>query len=247
MVSIHNPYQNSEHKVYNRTFMRSASADVEYADISLSSQTEALTTFFKDNFGVDFNPHDNPELASIKLTAEGKPLSFDFHNTNSSVLVGAEDYKSFADTMQPNIGKLVSFLQIMRISNVSSLSIKKNNQWDLSAEDIMNAYKSAIPYTFADENIREVAKLNVPDDSPKPIKLSREANVDLGDGRLVVYFFVEIIDEHNLRLVLELKATAANVKTSDVLSVSSMLNDVIYGAFHDLITPDIIGLMDRSK
>lgn len=245
-MALINPYNPIEHKVYNRTFMRSASATIEYADISFMSHFDGLARYFKDNFNAVFNPAKDDELESIEINSNAEQLSYLFLKSISSVLVGAKDYKSFSASMQPRIGKLVAFLDAVGRSSVKSITLKKENVWDLKSEDVMSAYKTAIFFTFQDENIREVAKLNVPGET-KPIKMSREANVSLGDGRLTVRFIVEIPDDGHIRFLLNLEAIATDVKTADILQAASVLNEVIYCAFHDLVTPDIINLMEKRN
>ena len=44
-MKIINPFQDIEHKVYNRTFMREASADIEYVETSLSAKADVLVKY----------------------------------------------------------------------------------------------------------------------------------------------------------------------------------------------------------
>lgn len=246
IMKIINPFQDIEHKVYNRTFMREASADIEYVETSLSAKADVLVKYLKDNFNVDFNPQGGSEVGTIEVSAKQQHLLFTFSKTLASVRIGARDYRSFASTMQPGIGRLVSFLNAIGVTEVVRVTLKKQNVWDLDSEDVFNAFKTAIPYTFSDEGIREVARLNI-SNSPKPVKISREANAEIGDGRLVVKFDAEILDERHIRFVLGLEAFANDVKVAEILESSSLLNDIIYAAFHDLVTPDIIKLMEKAQ
>lgn len=245
-MAIYNPYNKIEHKVYKRTFMRSATATIKYADRPFLSYKEALAKFFKDNFNVDYTPDEKTDPESININSNAEQLSFSFFKSVASVSVGAKDYKSFADSLQPRIGSLVAYLDAVNVENAENVTLRKENVWDLKSDDVMSAYKSAIYYTFKDENIREVVKLNVPE-GPKPIKLSREANVSLGDGKLTVQFVANILDDGYIKLELNLEATATNVKTAEIFQTFSILNDVLYCAFHDMVSPDIINLMSKQK
>lgn len=223
--------------------MQQADTSVTFADISLSSKSDALKKYFLENFKSEYQAQNDSEPDSIKVA--NPYLTFVFTKSTASVSIKAEAYQSFAISMQPSVGKLISFLNVVGISEVSDISLQKQNVWKMKSEDILSAYKNAIPYIFMDDHIREVAKFNIPE-GPKPIKLSREANVDLGDGILKIGFSAEITDDHHFQLVLDLKATARHIKTTDMLESSAILNDVIYGAFHDLVTPDIIKLMEKQ-
>lgn len=242
-MAINNPYAPIEHKVYNRTFLHVASASVEYADTSFLPYSQALTKYFDDNFRAAFNPA-GAEPQSVKVSSKEGRLSFTFLHTGASLLVGAENYMSFASSMQPRIGALVAFLDTVSIDRVKNLSLRKENVWDLKSDDVMTAYKSAIKYTFRNQEIREVAGLSVPD-GPKPVRLSREGTVSLGDGRLTVGFDAEILDDSHIRLILTLEARAFDVVTSEILQTSSVLNDIIYSAFNDMVSDDIIKLMEK--
>lgn len=245
-MALINPFKHLEHKVYNRTFMRNASADIEYAEVSLSANAGAISKFLQDNFNTGLNSLNNNQFEAIKVSANERQLSYNFSKTHASVIIGARDYESFASSMQPCIGKLTQFLNVVGTPKVTKVTLRKQNVWEISSENARNSYKAATWYIFADEKIREVAKVKIPDGQDN-FKLSREATVGLGDGALVVDFQVEQIDERKLMFTLDLKAFATNVDFTNILETSSILNNVIYAAFHDLVTADIIKLMEKMQ
>ncbi len=246
-MTIHNPFPIIEHKVYSRTFMREASASIEFPEVSLPANVEKLAPYFKENFNVDINPEGSTNFDTIKISTEKtQQQRFSFDKSNAKVTFEAGNYHSFAATMQPNIGKLVSFISTLGIEQASKITLRKKNVWDISSEDSMSAFKAAIPYIFKEKDIQDVAKYNIPE-TPRPLRISNEANINLGEGLLIIQFFVEISNDKNIRLVLDLEASAPNVKSVDILETSSALNDVIYGAFHELVTQDILNLMEGQN
>ena len=153
-MALINPFKHLEHKVYNRTFMRNASADIEYAEVSLSANAGAISKFLQDNFNTGLNSLNNNQFEAIKVSANERQLSYNFSKTHATVIIGARDYESFASSMQPCIGKLTQFLNVVGTPKVTKVTLRKQNVWEISSENARNSYKAATWYIFADEKIR---------------------------------------------------------------------------------------------
>ena len=245
IMALNNPFNNHEHKVYNRTFLLNVSAGVSFADKPLSADAQGLVSYLKDNFNVLFKPQDDKELTTITVASKDNGLSFSFSTGAASVSIDAKSYKSFASTMLPDLGKIGTFLSIRKVDELKTLSLTKRNQWKINTENALSVYKEAILYTFKEKNIHDITSIEVPD-GPWPVKLSREASLGLEDGSLKVIFSVEIVDNEHIVLTLDLVAEAKDVPARDLLQYASTLNDVIYGAFHDMVSDDVIALMEKQ-
>ncbi len=244
MMNIVNPYGELEHRVYARTFLRDIVVELKFeAGVRDNS---ILKRYLQEYFNVTVGDRAS-SFSYVELTDPNKLLKFVFSEKNARVEVKGVSYKSFADTMLPFVQRLIAYVeQVCAVEHVKSLSVKKNNVWEIKAhDDIRSVYPKALIFTFKRQHISDLLSMKLPEETP--FKVSKEAEMDLSDGVLRLKLATEVKDEQQADFMLGLVAEAAVVPVKDVLEAATKLNDVIYAAFHDIVSIDIINLMESNK
>ena len=244
MMNIINPYRELEHKVYARTFLRDVVVELKFEEGV--RDVGFLKKYLQEYFNVTVDERAS-SFSYVELTDPLKKLKFVFSEKNAKVEVKGVFYKSFADTMLPFMQRLVVYAgQVCAVECVKSLLVRKNNVWEIKAHDnIRNAYPKALNFTFKRQHVADLLSMKLPEETP--FKMSKEAEVDLSGGVLGLKLSTEVKDKQQADLMLGLVAEAADVPLKDVLEAANKLNDVIYAAFHDIVSVDIINLMESSK
>ena len=245
-MNIINPYNELNHRVYNRTFLHNIQVGLDF-DLCKGalSNSQVLKDFVNEFFQVTVNETPS-SLSCIELCDEKNRVKFIFTEEMAKVTVGAKSYKSFADTMIPFVMKLSAYMeQICKIPTVNRLTIKKNNLWEIKADnDIITIYPSALRYTFNEKYVDDMASIKSSDNPP--FKISKEANTSLGDGTLNAVISTIIKNHEEATSTLDFTAAADNVDAAKVVETSTKLNDIIYCSFHDIVSKNVINLMEQE-
>lgn len=245
-MNIINPYKVLDHRVYSRTFLHSIQVGLDF-DLcnGALSNSQALKDFVYKFFQVTVNETPS-SLSCIELCDEKNQVKFIFTENMAKVTVGAKSYKSFADTMIPFVMKLSAYMeQICKVPTINRLTIKKNNLWEIKADnDIITIYPSALQYTFNKRLVDDMASIK--SSNNPPFKISKEVNTSLGDGTLNVVISSIVKNKKEADFTLDFTAAANNVDAVKIVEISTKLNDIIYCSFHDIVSKNVIKLMEQD-
>lgn len=245
-MKIINPYNEIEHRIYNRTFLRNVQVEFDFDGCNGKLQNnKVLRDFINSYFNVTMD-QNIPSLTCVELCDSIRGIKFSFSEEQARVSIDAMSYKSFADTMIPLIAKMVAYMeQICAIPCIKRLTIQKNNVWEVNTHSsIKDIYTHALQHTFEKQHVTDLVSMELPKEDS--FKISKEANLNLGDGILKVAISTNVKDTHNADFVLDLVASVKNVNVVDILGISTKLNDIVYCAFHDIVSKDVIDLMEQK-
>lgn len=248
-MKIINPYKQLEHRVYKRTFLQDVQVEFDF-DLCKDAfaDRQRIQNFFLQYFHVTPGQDAPSSFSTIELCDADKLIRFRFTEEKTVVTVSPQAYESFVKTMIPFIDRQLAYMEkICSVSSARKMIVRKRNVWEVRANDnvsIKDIYSSALRYTFNEHHVGDMFSIMLPNESS--CKISKDADVDLGDGTLKVILSAEIKDNQKADFVLEFIATADNVPVMEVLEVATGLNEVVYCAFHDIVSKDVINLMEQD-
>lgn len=245
MMEIKNPYGTpAEHKVYNQNFLDSVGLEIAYKRISFASATKPLRLFFKEKFNVSFEPDGQKTLTTINIFSKNNIINFNFSTESVKIDINGAYYVSFQKTVLPLLPNLLKFLEIVSVSKLERVTLTKKNKWKLEGENILEQRKEALAYTFKEDEILELAKVEIPEEK-FPIKLSRTGSVGAGAGRLTAEVVCQFPDRNEMGMSLNLIAECEKIKVEELTGALSLLNEIIYCAFHQMVSDNVISIMEK--
>lgn len=249
-MKIINPYSQLEHRVYQRTFLQDVQVEFDFnlcQGVSHDKQ-RIIKDFFSQYFEVSIGQDVPSSSFSIGLSDRNKLIQFRFTEEKTLVTVSPQAYESFTTTMLPFIDKQLAYMEkVCSVSCAKKMIIRKRNVWKVLLNEgasVKDVYASALRYTFNERYVYDMVSIVLSDEASS--KISKDANVNLGDGTLKVILSAEIKDRQKIFFTLEFIAAAENVSLKDIPEVATSLNDVVYCAFRDVVSKDVINLMEQE-
>lgn len=248
-MTIQNPYQSVEHKVFKRTFLQETEVGVEFEP---PMTTEVFCIRIVPFINSTFNLHITDDLDKATERAELKSndglVKFEFNLHSAKVFISKYAYKSFSSSVLPHLSSLVKFLKdVACVESVKQIYINKINIWPIESKNSKLSFGSASYFIFKKEHIEDMANIKF-EESDYPVSAAKEAVVNCGDSAsLKAVIRVELKDATNVRFSLGLRAQAENIKLDDVLSDLPILNEIIFGAFTDIVSDNIFDLMSKES
>ena len=246
-MNIVNPYNELEHVVYKRTFLRKVQVVLDFNscdDILLNDRQ------FKDFVAKYFEtkvPSEGPSrLSSVEICDDNAQVRFVLSEKSAKVDVGHKFYNSFAQTMYPLVTKLCAYIeQICKTSHIANLTIRKSNLWHLrTEEDIKNVYSSALRYTFREQHVEDMASMIFP--NQMPFKVSKEGRLRFSGGGMTTLISAEVKNAHEAYFTLDFNASTQDINVDDAFDALGKLNEIVYCAFHDIVSKNVLELMKNN-
>lgn len=228
-------------KVFKRTFLVDVTASVEFADSPFLENVEKLKPFFYENFGTTLNSGNFNNLDGIKLVSEDGTLKYHFTTKSASIIIKAEVYLNFRESLSSKIEYLVSFLNAMGVVEIESFKIIKRNKFPITTEDAYSVWPVALRESFQSNSIRSLANFPVGKDHPFTIEMDGSVKIDWGEIRTP--FTMVVKDREHINFYLSLMAIAKSIKVKDIIEQSQIMNDAIFDLFTRLVSEKIISLM----
>lgn len=248
-MNILNPYEGVEHKVYKRTFLQSTEVKVEFEPkMTPADFTARIVPFVNKAFNKNVSGELDKSVEQIELSSSNSQIRFVFNLNSACVVVGSSAYKSFSSSVVPHICILMNYLnEVACIERIKQTYINKVNVWPIKSKDSRKAFGSASLFIFKKEHVEDIAnlKFNEPD---YPVGVTKEAVVKCGETAILkAKIGVELKDVNETRFILELRAQTSNIGVGDLISDLPQLNDIIFGAFTDIVSPNIFDLMSKNE
>lgn len=248
IMSIQNPYQGVEHKVFKRTFLHETEVGVEFEPPMTPEIFSArIVPFVNQTFNQNVPNVLDRATERAELTSNDSQVKFDFYLSSAKVIISPGAYKSFSISAIQYIAILIKFLkEVANIESARQIYINKINVWPMQSKDSKQSFKGASYFIFKKEHIEDIANIKF-EESDYPVSAAKEAVVNCGDSAsLKAVIRVELKDSANASYTLGLRAQASNVLIDDIISDLPKLNDIIFGAFTDIISDNISGLMSKE-
>ncbi len=247
-MNIQNPYQGVEHKVFKRTFLQSTEVGVEF-DPPMTSEdfSVRIVPFVNDVFKQNIKEGIDSTTERAQLNSGNNQVKFDFTLKSAKVIIGQPSYKSFSSSALQFIQVLVRFIkEVANTSTVNRAYIKKTNIWPIESKNSKQSLKGALFFIFKEEHIDDIANIKF-EESDYPVSAAKEAVVKCGDSAsLRAVIRVELSDSTNINSILGLEAQASDVNIDDIVPTLSLLNDIVFCAFTDIVSDNIFDLMSKE-
>lgn len=248
IMSIQNPFTEVEHKVFKRTFLQETEVMVEFnPPMTPEVFSTRLVPFVNKTFRQNVPDGIDKSTERAELTSSDNQVKFNFTLNSAQVVIGPRAYRSFATTAIQYIAILVDFLKdVAKAEQIVNTSIKKVNVWPIQTKNSKQSFKGASLFIFKKEHIEDIANLKF-DESDYPVSAVKEAVVKCGDSAsLKAIIKVEMEDAEKASFILGLKAQASDINIEDMMSVLPQLNEIIFGAFTDIVSDNIFDLMSKE-
>lgn len=249
IMNILNPYEGVEHKVYKRTFLQSTEVKVEFEPKMTSADFVArVVPFVNKAFNKNISGDLDKSVEQIVLSSNNSQIRFVFNLNSACVVVGSSAYKSFSLSVVPHISILMSYLnEVACTKRIRHTYINKVNIWPIKSKNSKQAFGSASLFIFKKEHVEDIANLKF-DESDYPVSATKEAVVKCGETAILkAKIGVELKDVNETRFLLELRAQTSNLEVGDLSLDLPKLNDIIFGAFSDIVSPNIFDLMSKDE
>ncbi len=247
-MSIQNPYKGVEHKVFKRTFLQETEVVVEFEPPMTSEDfSTRIVPFVNKTFNQNVTDELDKATDRAELTSNDSQVKFDFTVKSAKVVIGPSAYKSFSVSAVQYIAILVNFLKdVAHAELISNTSINKINIWPIQSKNSKLSFSGASLFIFKKEHIEDIANIKF-EESDYPVSATKEAVVNCGDSAsLKAVIKVELKDLENASFMLGLRAQTSNIGVEDIMSDLPKLNDIIFGAFTDIVSNNIFDLMSKE-
>lgn len=252
-MKILNPFKNIVRKVYQYTFLRRVEVGITFAKGSVSPQIywKAVQAFLSKYFpSVGDAKMEADLIGSLRITSSNKQIDFSFTDGAIGVTILHDAYNSYNESLLPAINILTDYLtNVVRVESVTSVSLTKLNCWPIQIQDGTKDYRLVVKYIFNGDVAKGFAAIeDLPDNvKNQPFKLSRETELPLGkDARLKGRIAIEFKNPLNFNVFLKCTTLTPGMPTEEITSALSDLNDVQYGFYHDMVSSDIVELMEKG-
>ena len=247
-MSIQNPYQGVEHKVFKRTFLQETEVGVEFnPPMTPEDFSTRIVPFVNKVFNQNISEELDKATERAELTSNNNQVRFDFKLNSAKVVIGPLAYKSFSLSVIPYITILINFIkEVANAESINQTYINKVNVWPIESKNSKQSFRGASFFIFKKEHIEDIANIKF-DESDYPVSAEKEAVVNCGDSAsLKAVIRVELKDSTNTSSILGLRAQALNLEIDDLVSNLPILNDIIFGAFTDLVSDNIFDLLSKE-
>lgn len=248
-MSIQNPYNEVEHKVFKRTFLQETEVVVNFEPpMTLEEFSIRIVPFVNKTFNQNI-PDNTIDKATerAELTSNDSQVKFEFTIKSAKVIIGPAAYKSFSASVIQYVAILANFLRdVAHADSVVNASINKINIWPIQSKNSKTSFRGASLFIFKKEHIDDIANIRF-EESGYPVSAAKEAVVNCGDSAfLKAVIRVELKDAENASFMLGLKAQASDIGVDDLMADLPKLNDIIFGAFTDIVSNNILDLMSKE-
>jgi hypothetical protein len=246
-MSIQNPFTEVEHKVFKRTFLQETEVMVGF-DMPMNSEdfSTRVVPFVNKTFKQNIINEIGKATKRVELTSNDSQVKFDFTLNSAKVIIGPQAYKSFATTAIPYIVILFKFLKDVASVSKMNASIRKINKWPIQSKNSKQSFGAAALFIFKKKHIEDILNLKF-EESGYPVSAGKEAVVPCGDSTsLKSEITVELENEEKANFTLGLTAQTLGVEVENMMTILPQLNEIVYGAFSEIVTDNIFDLMSKE-
>lgn len=245
-----------EHKIYKNTFLQNVSVYISHPCGLIENQTlnDRCNQFFVENFGIS----SNKSLAAntITITNDELGVEYMFSRENSYLRVNSKNYVCFEMSMLGLLYRTKRFCKkVLDVDAIKGLSIQKVNIFPIKLENEFNdeikdnLYKSIFAQELLSLPFKNV-EIEEDKDFVDPIK---ECIINDEKDNLKYAFRYGILHNSNnplnYNVVLDIQVYDINTEKLSLDSIEEnvqIINQRSYEAFHYLVTPTVIKMMEKN-
>ena len=235
-------------KVFKNTFLKEVQAAVSFDGNAWTGEEcfSSLKAFAKRQFGLEDIGETFLNEKGIAFVSEELATSFFFSPATAGYKIGGKGYVSFSTTQEGLLNKLTDYLNsVPKTDKVKWLKLRKLNVWPVTLDKEDANIIEPLKYLFKEH----YAKILEPGDDEKDlVKKSKQVANKLCEGCvLLIDIQYRYIDKSKLEFSLSVETFYKpndGISLNDVLADARQLNSVMYDAYMDAVTDEVVRLMD---
>lgn len=237
-------FKHIERKIYAKTFLQQVDVKLEYNSLQSECVPEGeVASFFNNHFQIDANSstlfNDN-----IFLKDDHQQLAFLFSSNTAMLSVGYLNYRSFYDSVLPNVYHIKDFVFNLWKQQEVSVAIRKvnvftmDNNINLAEEDFHSLLYETV---FSSEFLQVVPKMTASEIDGNSVTIQERSIED-------VLFRTYIIKRENGAYSLLLETIKSKKAVAHTLEETlEGMNATLYDAFHWSVGANIIAIMNKEE
>ena len=240
-----------DRKVYNRTFLQQVDVRLIYPTITRAGVSDTFIngadTFFQNHFGINVDLNQLMDK-SVFLEVENKQIAFIFSSAASMLSVGYKDYRTFYDSVLPNVYPVKEFVFNLLGVGYTDVYVRKLNVFTFDVnEDIDIERNKRLIYqnVFSEEFLNHAVERDnvVIRDCNTEIEVRRFKNEK---KELLCRTYI-LPHEEKGAYALFLDNIIRFSTDSNALEINLQeVNNVLYDAFHWAVNDEVIDIMDKE-
>lgn len=249
-------FGNHIRREYKNTFLQNVLVKIDFKERNLIDSEEVSrkwNEFVVSNFNNSSNKTNLPVdffETPIRVSRKDGNCSFFFSKKVVSAVVGAKDYRTFVDSVIPQIYKISKFLtDVISTNEITRLSLRKINIWQFK----FNGTSSIKP-----DEVRKILFSNALMSHEESRALNEdEQNIDNlhkyewedGDKKAIVKtFFIPPKQANVFAQVLDTELQMNTpIQINQVQDNFIELNNILYNLFHWCVSERVIDVMSGKK
>lgn len=163
------PFYHTTHRSFKNTFLQNVIIAIRYSPV----EEETLRSEYNDRISAYFDamfhivPNDDFWTKGISVSKEDNSIDLFFSNGVLACRVGAKDYRSFMDSVFPQVLKQKIFLErVLNINTINSVIIRKINNWRFR-DDAKLKLDDVKAFIFSKDLISSLSNVNLTADEKK--------------------------------------------------------------------------------
>lgn len=241
-----NPYPHIQHEVYPMTFLQMISAKMKFtSQDSPDDFWNKFRKFSEETFHIPVKdmPFDKDHYA--ELSSEEAETSYAFKCDTATVVIGSKGYNSFKETMPVHFKNIGDFLQnVACVSFIDGLTLEKRNRFPFHVSLEKLDLGDALNYVFKTE-FTEGLEYRI--EVGQRVKVTKDTRVEIGKcAYMILTVGFQVIDDSNVHLIFDVLASytpSEAIGSGEIYNIALELNDIMFGAFRNVVTDNIIDVM----
>ena len=237
-------FKHIERKIYAQTFLQQVDVRLEYNSLKRECISDVdVISFFNNHFNIDANISTLLD-ENIFLKDDQQQLAFFFSSDATMLSVGHLNYRSFYDSVLPNVYHIKDFVFNLWKQQEVTAAIRKvnvftmDNNIDLSED----AFHSLLYETvFSSEFLQVASKMTTWEIDGNSIIVQ---NRSVDEVLFRTYIIKRENGDYSLFLETILSKNAVGQTLEEILEE---MNLILYDAFHWSVGANIIAIMDKEE
>ncbi|MCQ2360942.1 MAG: TIGR04255 family protein [Paludibacteraceae bacterium] len=244
-------FGNHMRREYKNTFLQNVLVEIDFKEWNLIDREDVSrkwNEFVVSNFNNSNETNLSVDLLEkpIRVSRKDGFCSFFFSRSVVSAVVGAKDYRTFVDSVIPQIYKLSKFLtDVISINEVTRLSLRKINIWQFKSKDTSPIQSEEVRKILFSNALITHEESEVLNEEERNIGDMHKYEWEDGDKKAIVKtFFISPKQTGVFAQILdsELQMTKS-IQIDQVQDNFIELNNILYNLYHWCVSESVIDIM----
>lgn len=245
------PFVNKDYRTFPITFLQNVIVEWHYTSSKevIAEKYDELFRFFKDGFNITL-PSQDVLTFPITIGAKGHAINMSFGFDVFKLRVGIKEYKGFK-TLMSFFENGIGFLNILQVSTIDELKIRKINIWPYEIPEDKNTGKDVLLQKIFSKDLLSGSKLNFSQGENvtqwMKEKVFPQEELDGINNLSLKYGFLS--DEKPNKGSIILDSVIEHREVVELSKVNQILidvNQVLFDSYNWSVNPKIIELMDKK-